>query len=86
MANAAYFQMALLSCTVNAAFRHLVLPEGWRHFTIKTLRFRMIRLAGIVSRRARYLWLKIPENYPFRKVFEDARYRLLWLAGNPAAA
>ena len=86
MANAAYFQMALMSCTVVAAFRHMVFPESWRHYTIKTLRFKMIRLAGIVSRRARYLWLKIPENYPFRKVFEDARYRLLWLAGNPAAA
>ena len=86
MANAAYFQMALLSCTVSTAFRHLVLPEGWRHFTIKTLRFRMIRLAGIVSRRARYLWLKIPENYPFRQAFENARYRLLWLSANLAGA
>jgi len=80
MANAAYFQMALLSCTVAAGFRHLVLPENWRHLTIKTLRFRMIRLAGIVSRRARYLWLKIPENYPFREIFENARYRLLGLS------
>lgn len=86
MANAAYFQMALLSCTVVAAFRHLVLPESWRQFTIKTLRFKMIRLAGIVSRRARYLWLKIPENYPFRQTFEDARYRLLWLSASMATA
>ena len=86
MANAAYFQMALLSCTVSAAFRHLVLPESWRHLTIKTLRFRMIRLAGIVSRRARSLWLKIPDNYPFRQVFENARYRLQWLSATMAAA
>lgn len=86
MANAAYFQMALLSCTVSAAFKHLVLPESWRHFTIKTLRFRMIRLAGIISRRARYLWLKIPENYPFRQVFENARHRLLWFSANMTTA
>lgn len=86
MANAAYFQMALLSCTVVAAFRHLVMPESWGQFTIKTLRFRMIRLAGIVSRRARYLWLKIPESYPFRQIFEDARYRLLWLSTNMSTA
>lgn len=86
MANAAYFQMALLSCTVVAAFKHLVLPESWRQFTIKTLRFKMIRLAGIVSRRARSLWLKIPENYPFRQVFEDARYRLLWLSASMTTA
>ena len=37
MANAAYFQMVLLSCPVSAAFKHLVLPESWRYFTIKTL-------------------------------------------------
>lgn len=86
MANAAYFQMALLSCTVSAAFKHLVLPESWRHYTIKTLRFRMIRLAGIVSRRARYLWLKIPGNYPFREIFENARYRLLWLSAELTTA
>ena len=86
MANAAYFQTALLSCTVSAAFKHLALPESWRHFTIKTLRFRMIRLAAIVSQHARYLWLKIPENYPFREVFENARYRLLWLSGNMTTA
>ncbi len=86
MANAAYFQMALLSCTVSAAFKHLALPESWRHFTIKTLRFRMIRLGAIVSRRARYLWMKIPENYPFKEVFENARYRLLWLSANMTMA
>jgi len=86
MANAAYFQMALLSCTVVAAFRHLALPEGWRHYTIKTLRFRMIRLAGIVSQRARYLWLKIPENYPFREIFESAKSRLQWLSVAMTAA
>ena len=86
MANAAYFQMALLSCTVAAAFKHLVLPEGWRQFTIKTLRFRMIRLAGIVSRRARYLWSKMEPEISTRQIFEDARYRLLWLSANLAAA
>ena len=85
MANAAYFQTALLSCTVSAAFKHLALPESWRHFTIKTLRFRVIRMAAIVSRRARYLWMKIPENYPFREVFENARYRLLWFSTNMTA-
>lgn len=86
MANAAYFQTALLSCTVSAAFKHLALPKSWRHFTIKTLRFRMIRLAAIISRRARYLWMKIPENYPFKEVFENARYRLLWLSENMSTA
>ena len=60
MANAAYFQVALLANTVFAATKHLALPESWRPLTIKTVRFRLIRLAGIVQKRARYLILKIP--------------------------
>jgi len=55
MANAAYFQVALLADTVFVATKHLALPKSWRPLTIKTLRFRLIRLAGIVSRRARAL-------------------------------
>lgn len=77
MANAAYFQVALLASTVFAATKHLALPESWRPLTIKSVRFRLIRLAGIVQRRARYLMLKIPEKYPFVTLFEEARYAAL---------
>lgn len=86
LANAAYFQVALLSSTVFAGLKHLALPESWKTLTIKTVRFRLIRLAGVVARRSRYLWLKIPQNYPFRKVFEDARWRLLGLSVELAPA
>lgn len=86
MANAAYFQIALLAYTVSAAFKHLALPESWKHFTIKTLRFRIIRMAGIVSRRARYLWMKVSGKYPFREVYERARYRLQWLSATMSTA
>jgi len=79
-ANAAYFQVVLLAHIVTAALKHLVLPEGWQTLTMKTLRFRMIRLAGIVQKRARSLWLKIPQGYAFRSVFEDARYRVMGVA------
>ena len=86
LANAAYFQIALLADTVFAAMKHLALPESWRTLTIKTVRFRLIRLAGVVARRSRYLWLKIPRAYPFRQVFEEARWRLLGLSAELAAA
>ena len=46
LANAAYFQIALLADTAFAAMKHLALPENWRTLTIKTVRFRLIRLAG----------------------------------------
>ena len=58
----------------------MIMSEAWRSLTITTLRYRLIRLAGLVQRRARVLWLKIPEAYPFRTVFEDARVRVLGVA------
>jgi hypothetical protein len=79
-ANAAYFQMALLACTVFAAMKRLALPKSWWSWTMKTVRFRLIRLAGVVARRSRYLWLKISATYPYREVFEDARWRILGLS------
>ena len=80
MANAAYFQVALLADTVFVAMKQLALPESWKTLTIKTVRFRLIRMAGIVARRSRYLWLKISESHPLQKVFEEARWRLLGLS------
>jgi hypothetical protein len=80
MANAAYFQVALLAHIVFAAFKHLVLPESWRSFTIKTVRFRMIRLAGVVCQRSRSLWLKIPHRYPHLRLFEETRWATLGAA------
>lgn len=77
MANAAYFQVALLANTVFAATKHLALPKSWRPLTIKTVRFRLIRLAGVVARRSRYLFLKIPRGYPFFREFEEARWAVL---------
>jgi len=85
VANAAYFQIVLLTAVVITALKYLVLPESWRTFTLATLRYRLIRLAGIVQRRSRALWLKIPQAYPFRTVFEDARYRVLGVGCEIAA-
>lgn len=78
-ANAAYFQIAILAGIVAAAMRGLALPESWQRCTMKTLRFRLIRLAGFVSRHARQLWLKIPKDYAYREIFEEARWRILGL-------
>jgi len=78
--NAAYFQMAMLSAIVATAVKVLTLPESWWSYTMKTLRFKLIRLAGFVSRHARSLWLKIPSGYAYRKIFEEARWRVIGLA------
>ena len=85
-ANAAYFQMAMLSGIVATAVKYLTLPESWRMCTMKTLRFRLIRLAGFVSRHARQLWLKIPKDYVYREIFEQARWRILGLSSELASS
>jgi len=77
MANAAYFQFAMLSATVFCAWKHLTLPVECKALTVQTLRFRMIHLAGIVQKRARSLILKIPTHYPLRSMFEEARWGVL---------
>ena len=79
-ANAAHFQVALLAYTVFAATRQLALPESWQKLTIKTVRFRLIRLAGMVARRSRSVWLKLSTGYLYRQEFEDARERILGLS------
>ncbi len=80
MANAAWFQLALLSATVFCAWKHLTLPEDWKPLTIQTVRFRMIHLAGVVQKRARSLMLKIPCGYSLRTIFEEARWGILGVA------
>ena len=77
LANAAYFQLAMLSHIVFVAFKELTLPEAWKTKTIETMRFEMIRLAGMVSRRARSLWLKVSVNYPHLQIFEEARWGVI---------
>ena len=78
-ANAAYFQFGIISSVVAAALKHLVLPEGWQNFTMKTLRFRVINFAGKVVRHAGQTKLRIPFGHAFRSVFEDAWFRILGL-------
>lgn len=80
LANAAYFQFSLLAATVFCAWKHLTLPEDWKSLTIQTVRFRMIHLAGIVSQRARSLYVKIPASYPLKGLFEEVRWRVLGIA------
>lgn len=80
LANAAYFQFAMLAATVFSAWKHVTLPPEYKPVTIQTLRFRMIHLAGIVQRRARSLILKIPSGYALRGLFEDSRWAVLGAA------
>jgi hypothetical protein len=76
LANAAYFQTSLLAYNLSSAFKLLCLPESWKNFTIKTLRYRLLGQAALVVRHARRLLLKLSESYPYFPVFEQARRSL----------
>lgn len=79
-ANAAYFQVGILAHNLVRALQLLTLPRSWQNLRIKTLRFRLLGVAGIVARHARSLLLKLPASYPHFLLFRKARWRSLGLA------
>ena len=76
LANAAYFQTSLLAYNLSSAFKILCLPESWRNFTIKTLRYRLLGQAALVVRHARRTLLKLSASYPYFPIFDQARRSL----------
>lgn len=77
LANAAYFQIALLAYNLSQALKILTLPSGWFPFTIKTLRFRLLCIAAVIIQHARELILKLPHTYIFNNLFREARWQIL---------
>lgn len=75
-ANAAYFRIGMLAYNLVEAMRRFALPKGWRRFTLKTLRFRLFRVASVVARHARSLVVRLPVHYPHFEVFDAARLKL----------
>lgn len=76
-ANAAYFQACLLAYNLVQIFKRAALPESWRSFEIKNLRFRLLCHGALVVRHARRLVLKLAHDFPSFDVFENARWAVL---------
>jgi hypothetical protein len=77
LANAAYFQTVLLAYNLARTFKRAALPEGWRQFTIKSLRFRLLCHAGVIVRHARQLILRLSDSFAFYDIFEQARWAVI---------
>ena len=77
MANAAFFQTALIAYNLVQLFKRRALPKGWRTLGIKSLRFRLLGQAGRVVRHARSVVLRLSADFPFLDVFEAARWAVL---------
>lgn len=75
--NAAYFQVALLAYNLIRTFKRCALPDGWKSFCVKNLRFRLLNQAALVISHARRLTLKLSAEFPFFGVFEQARWGVL---------
>lgn len=75
-ANAAYFQTLLLAYNLIQVLKLDALPDAWRPATIKTLRFRLLSIAGRVVRHARRWVLKLSRRYPFLDVFAHALWEV----------
>jgi len=68
--NALYFRIQTLGYNLISALKHIKLPETWRPFTLKTLRFRLIAIPALVVRHARRLCLKINRAHPYLPVLK----------------
>ena len=77
LANAAYFQTALLAYNLARMLKLAALPESWQGLSIKSLRFRLLCHAGVIIRHARRLILRLSEGFAFFSEFENARWAVL---------
>lgn len=77
LANAAYFQVALLAYNLARTFKRVALPSSWQNLSIKSLRFRLLCHAGVIVRHARRMILRLSDAFTFYDVFEQARWAVM---------
>jgi hypothetical protein len=78
-ANWAYLLIGQLAFNLVAWFKRLVLPPGYQRVTIKTLRHRLLNLAGKLVHTARRCFLVISDHYRYQAVWRFAMSRLAHL-------
>lgn len=78
-ANWAYLLSGQLAFKRVAWFKRLVLPPSYQRVTLKTLRHRVLNLAGKLVHTARRYFLVISEHYRYQAVWHFAMGRLIHL-------
>jgi hypothetical protein len=68
--NALYLRIQTLGYNLISALKLIKLPQAWRSFTLKTLRFRLFAVPALVVKHARGLWLKINSTHPHLAVLQ----------------
>lgn len=75
-ANAAWWQIAVLTANLLAALKLIALPLAWRPMRPKRLRFLLLHLVGRLVTHGRRLFLRLARDHPSTNVFLEARRKL----------
>jgi hypothetical protein len=78
-ANWAYLLIGQVAVNLVAWCKRLVLPSSCQRMTLKTLRHRLLNLAGKLVRTARRCFLMISDHYRYQEVWRFAIRRLVHL-------
>jgi hypothetical protein len=81
-ANAAWWQIMILSLNFQTAIQRLVLGGRWVSRRLKSIRFRLINVPGTVFDRSRGLVVRLVGGHPSYEIFLEARRRMLSLCGS----
>lgn len=75
-ANAAWWQLVVLTHNLVSALKRLALPETWAAFRPRRLRFLLFQVAGRLVQHGRRLVLRVARAHPGSKALMRARERL----------
>jgi hypothetical protein len=74
--NSAWFSLGCLTHNLLRLLQNHTLPPGWKKLEITTLRFRFLRAAALVIKKARQVILRFCENHPIYEIYCKAKRRL----------
>lgn len=78
--NAAWFSLGVFTHNLLKLVQKHILPETMKKIEIKTLRFRLMRLAAIVIKKAKQTILRFSKNHPAFEIYQKAWEKLQVLA------
>lgn len=75
--NAAWWRINVLAANLLQLLKVSALPAAMHAMTPKTLRFRLLNVAGRLVSHGRQLWLRVSERLPTAEIYAQARQALL---------
>ena len=79
-ANTVYFGIGIMSYNLFMASKFLIMPDGWKNKTIKSIRWLMLEVAGKLITHGRQMILKIAAGVEKYRIYLEMRRRIYALA------